>query len=49
MIEKICESLTKKIQKEMPDVDNERAEVINYGLQLIIGEIPKIVIIFVLM
>ena len=25
----------------MPEIDEERAEVINYGLQLIIGEIPK--------
>jgi hypothetical protein len=25
----------------MPEVDEERAEVINYGLQLLIGEIPK--------
>lgn len=25
----------------MPEVNEERAEVINYGLQLIIGEIPK--------
>lgn len=46
MIEKICVVLTKKIQKEMPEVDEERAEVINYGLQLVIGEIPKIFIIF---
>ena len=46
MIEKICEILTKKIQKEMPDVDEERAEVINYGLQLVMGEVPKIFIIF---
>ena len=48
MIEKICEILTKRIQKEMPDVDDKRAEVINYGLQLIIGEIPKIFIILAL-
>lgn len=41
MVESICNYLTKKIQKEMPDVDDERAEIINYGLQLIIGEIPK--------
>ncbi len=41
MIEKICNSLTKKIQSKMPDVDEERAEIINYGLQLVIGEIPK--------
>ncbi len=44
MIDKICEKLTKRIQKEMPDVDEERAEVINYGLQIIFGEIPKIFI-----
>ena len=48
MIEKICMILTSKIQKEMPEVDEERAEVINYGLQLVIGEIPKIFIIFIL-
>ena len=29
----------------MPDINDERAEVINYGLQLIIGEIPKLIII----
>lgn len=44
MIDKICEFLTSKIRKEMPDIDDERAEVINYGLQNIIGEIPKIFI-----
>lgn len=41
MIEKLCNKLTKKIQNKMPEVDDERAEVINYGLQLVIGEIPK--------
>lgn len=41
MIDKFCEYLTKKIRKEMPDIDDERAEVIRYGLQLIIGEVPK--------
>lgn len=41
MIEKICNKLTLKIRKKMPEVNEERAEVINYGLQLIIGEIPK--------
>lgn len=46
MIDNICLSLTKRIQKEMPDIDNERAEVINYGLHLLIGEIPKMFIIF---
>ena len=46
MIDNICLSLTKKIQKEMPDIDNERAEAINYGLHLLIGELPKSFLIF---
>ena len=41
MIDKICLLLTNKIRKEMPDVDDERAEIINYGLHLIVGELPK--------
>lgn len=45
MIDKICSYLTDKIKSKMPEIDDERAEVINYGLQLIIGEIPKIFII----
>lgn len=44
MIDKVCFFLTEKIRKEMPEVDDERAEVINYGLQILIGEIPKIFI-----
>lgn len=44
MIDKICEFLTNRIRKEMPEVDDEKAEVINYGLQNIIGEIPKVFI-----
>ena len=46
MIDKFCTYLTNKIRKEMPEVDDERAEVINYGIQLIIGEIPKIILLF---
>lgn len=45
MIDKICEFLTNRIRKEMPEIDDERAEVINYGLQNIVGEIPKIFIV----
>ena len=48
MVDKICEFLTNKIRKEMPEIDDERAEIINYGLQNIIGEIPKIILTFVL-
>lgn len=41
MIEKFCEFLTNKIRKSMPEITDERAEVINYGLQLVVGEVPK--------
>lgn len=41
MIERFCNYLTNKIRKSMPEVTDERAEVINYGLQLIVGEVPK--------
>ncbi len=44
MIDKITQSLTNKIRKEMPDIDDERAEIINYGLQILLGEVPKIFI-----
>ncbi|MCI8641056.1 MAG: accessory gene regulator B family protein [Clostridia bacterium] len=44
MIDKITQSLTNKIRKKMPDVDDERAEIINYGLQVLLGEVPKIFI-----
>lgn len=45
MVETICNKLTSRIRKEMPAIDDERAEVINYGLQLAFGEIPKTFII----
>jgi len=48
MVDKICSYLTNKIRKEMPEIDDERAEIIMYGLQNIIGEIPKIFIIFII-
>lgn len=44
MIDKICTFLTNKIRKEMPEIDDEKAEVIYYGLQNIVGEIPKVFI-----
>jgi len=41
LIENMCNYLTKKTREKMPEIDDERAEVINYGLQLVIGEVPK--------
>lgn len=48
MIEKICEDLLKKIRKQMPEIDDERAEVIEYGLELVIGEVPKIILLILI-
>ena len=41
MIDKFCLFLTNKIRQEIPEIDDEKAEIINYGLQNIVGEIPK--------
>ncbi len=44
MIENFCNFLVDKMRKENPEIDDERSEIINYGLQLLIGEIPKMLI-----
>ena len=41
MIDKICEYLTNQIRRKNPDISEEKAEVINYGIHLLVGEIPK--------
>lgn len=46
MIEKFCNYIVAKMRKKIPDITDEKAEIILYGLQLIIGEIPKLFIMF---
>ena len=48
MIDKFCDFLVNKIRKEDPEIDDERAEVIKYGIELIVGEIPKLLLLFVI-
>ena len=48
MIDKICDKLMKRIRAKMPEVDDERAELIKYGLELIIGELPKMFLLFII-
>ena len=48
MIDKLCESITEKIRKQMPEIDDEKAEVIHFGVSLIFGELPKIFLMFAL-
>ena len=47
MVSQICDFLVDKMRAEMPDIDDERAEVIHYGLENFIGELPKIFLLFV--
>ena len=46
MIEKFCSYIVEKMRKQMPEIDDEKAEVLMYGIQLIIGEIPKMLLLF---
>ena len=46
MIEKFCEFILKKMRKKMPEITEEQGEAILYGLQLIVGELPKMILLF---
>ena len=46
MIEKFCEFILKKMRKKMPEITEEQGEAISYGLQLIVGELPKMILLF---
>ena len=48
MVDKICNKLMCRVRAKMPEVDNQRAEVIRYGFELIIGEVPKLILMFIL-
>lgn len=41
MVDKICDTLLDKIRKNDLSIDEEKAEIIYYGLQNLIGEFPK--------
>lgn len=44
MLDKICMYLMEKIKNRNPDVSEEELEVANFGLQLVVGEVPKMII-----
>lgn len=46
MIDKFCRYLTDKICKQMPEIDDEKREIILFGVQLIVGEVPKFFLMF---
>ena len=48
MVEKFCNFILQKMKNKMPEITGEQGEVILYGLELILGEIPKVLLLFVL-
>ena len=47
MIEKFCEYLVELIRKQMPEMDDDQAAIVLYGIEIIVGEIPKIFLMFI--
>lgn len=47
MISKICDKIMVSVRAKMPEVDDERAEVIKFGFELLIGEVPKIFVMII--
>lgn len=48
MIDKFCDLITEKIKSKVTDIDEERELIINFGVRLIFGELPKILILFII-
>lgn len=48
MIDKFCDFMTKKIKENVKDIDEEKELVIDFGIRLIFGELPKIFILFII-
>ena len=48
MIDKLCDYVIKKIKEKVEDMNEEKEMVIDFGVRLIIGEIPKIVLLIII-
>ncbi len=48
MIDKFCDYITKKIKENVADIDEEKELVINFGVRIIFGEMPKIILLFII-
>lgn len=47
MIDRIADKIMARARLKMPEIDDERAEVIKFGLSILIGEVPKLILLFV--
>ena len=48
MIDKLCDFITNKIKENVENIDEEKELVIDFGVRLIFGEMPKIFILFII-
>ncbi len=48
MIDKLCDYVIKKIKEKIEDINEEKEMVIDFGVRLIIGEIPKIILLIII-
>lgn len=48
MIDKLCDYVIKKIKEKIEDMNEEKEVVIDFGVRLLIGEIPKIILLIII-
>ena len=48
MIDKFCDFIMQKIKQNVDNLDEEKELVIDFGVRLIFGELPKIIILFII-
>lgn len=48
MIDKLCNFIMEKIKKNVDNIDEEKELVIDFGIKLIVGELPKIILLFII-
>lgn len=48
IIDRFCDYIILKIKNKVPDIDEERELIIDFGVRLIFGELPKILLLFII-
>lgn len=48
MIDKFCDFITRKIKENVENIDEEKELIINFGVRLIFGELPKILLLLII-
>lgn len=48
MIDKFCDWIVEKIKQKMPEIDEEKEMVITFGVRILFGEMPKILLLIII-